>query len=349
MEVHPMNARRLEALAGRVRPAPCVSLFIPLSNGADGSERARVALRGLADAAALELEVLSTLPRMVLGPLQRYTEERHAWPRDARGVGFFAARGTLEAYSVLHHVPALGLVGPRFHVRPLLGFSQGNGRFFLLVLSFNDPHLLEADRDNLVRVRLTGMPGRFGHGDASTSTNPHVWVREVASRVDRHVAPTGAPLVLACEESWHALYRETGGHAHVLDRPIAGAVEGVADEVLRDAAWERVAPLFSRRTREATRRYAQQHREGRSAASLRAVMDAAEAGRVETLFLLWGVRAWGHYGADGSLCELADREPGAEDLFDRVATLVLAAGGHVLEFSAVDMPTAQPIAATLRF
>lgn len=342
MEVKAMDTRQLEILVGRRRAAPCVSLYVPLTSGADGSERVRVELHALAREAASDLEMLGTSPPVVLGPLQRYTEERHPWPRDARGLGFFASRGTLEAFSVLHHVRAAAFVGPRFHVRPLLGMSQGNGRYFVLALCDEDTRLLEADRDNVVRVRLTGMP-RF---EAGTDSHPRAWLRELASRIDRHVAPTGAPLVLACEASSFAVYRDAIGYRHVVDRCVPADGN---DEVLRDAAWECVAPLFSQGVRDVRRRYSLRRREGRSAAGLRAVIDAAEAGRIETLCMLSGTRVWGHYGVEGTFSELVEREPGAEDLFDRVATSVLAAGGHVLEFSAVDMPTAEPIAATLRF
>ena len=342
MEVKAMEPRQLAILVGRRRPGPCVSLYVPLTNGADASERVRLELGALARAAATDLDVLGTSASIVLGPLQRYTEERHAWPRDARGLAFFAARGTLEGWSVVHHVAAAAFVGPRFHVRPLLGLSQGNGRFFVLVMSSDDPHLLEADRDNVVRVRLPGMP-RF---EVGADGHPRAWLRELASRIEQHVGPTGAPLVLACEESSFPLYRAAIGYPRVVDRPVRA---DASDEVVRDAAWAHVEAQFAMGVRAARRRYSVRHREGRSAAGLRAVIDAAEAGRIETLCMLSGTRVWGHYGVEGTFSELADREPGAEDLFDRVATLVLAAGGHVLEFSAVDMPTAEPIAATLRF
>jgi hypothetical protein len=122
MDVRALDDRLLEVLVTRVAPAPCVSIYLPLTTEADASERVRAGLATLTRAASDDLCALGASPQAVLGPLQRHTEEPRAWPRNARGLGIFAARGMLAAYSVSHPVPMLAQVGPRVHIRPLLGF-----------------------------------------------------------------------------------------------------------------------------------------------------------------------------------------------------------------------------------
>jgi hypothetical protein len=353
MDVEAMDSRRLVVLATRMVPAPCVSIYLPLSGAPDGSEQARAMLASLERRATEDLRLLGASPDSVLGPLRRYTTEPRPWPRHARGLGIFAARGSLVAHTVAHHVPTLALVGPRFHVRPMLGLPQGDGRFFILALTLDDARLLEADRAHAVRVGLSGLhvgdDSSRPHQPPMSEAKTRAWMRDVARRVDGHVGSTGAPLLLACSQSLFPIYRDLSRYDHIVDRPLAGDFTNDTDDAVGRAAWPGVEALFGKDLADASRRFTVSEREGRSASGLRDVMSASRRGSVDTLYLRFGHAAWGHSDDEGSFRELDVQVPGAEDLFDRAAILVLQGGGRVLEFLNVQMPTADPIAAALRY
>ena len=92
---------------------------------------------------------------------------------------------------------------------------------------------------------------------------------------------------------------------------------------------------------------------GRTAAGLAPVLSAAEAGRVDTLFLRPEAERWGRYVTGDDSVTLHERpEPGDDELLDRVASQTLRTSGRVLPMP--EELRAQPeitdgVAAVLRY
>jgi hypothetical protein len=350
-----------------------VSLFVPVAHGPSGTEQTRLRIKNLVADARRQLVELDADPAM-LAPLEADTEVAHEWPHEAGGVAVFASPAGVQAYSTPHALDELVVVAARFHLRPLLRRWQDNGEFLVLALSHHSIRLLRADRWQFVREEVEGLPElaessndestahrslqfhsdgtgvRFhGNGDDDAKEITRKFVQDVARAVDDHLAGSMLPLVLACVDYLHPMFRAASHYDHLVDPPIVGNHDGDSDEALWTRAWSIVEDRFRDAT-EATDRWARRSRQGRTVAGLHDALEAAAQGRIETLFVRRGAHAWGRVQDTQPLrFETEARGAGTEDLFDRAALLTLRTDGQIVQLSDGSMPSLEPIAATLRY
>jgi hypothetical protein len=348
------------------RVAPCVSIFTATRPGGGADDRGRwgeqlhQAARQLAD-----LGTATDLIDAFLRPAREYLAAGQAafWQQTGSGLAAFLCPGWAKLYRLPLSLTDRVVVGPRFHVKPLLPCVGDNGRFFVLALSANKARLLEGTAQTVRRVEVPGLPqgvagARPAH-DADEPLNLHTHhagegrgmeavfhgqgvgvddrkdeLLHYCQAVDRALAPIlnggATPLVLAAVEYVAAIYRRANRYPHLAEAVVAGSPDRRSDRDLRDRAWPLVAPQFRTAGERAVAQYRQLAGTGRTVAGAVDVVRAARRGELDTVLVAAGAEAWGRYDlATDAVDEYPAYRPGATDLADLAAAYALGRGRHV--------------------
>jgi hypothetical protein len=129
--------------------------------------------------------------------------------------------------------------------------------------------------------------------------------------------------------------------------------DSLAIEQLRQRAWEVVAPEYRERLTALAGEFMEARSKGLGADQPGPIAEAATSGRVGTLLVEAERRIPGRLEAGGGVAGQDDPihpdHPGASDLLDDLAELVLKTGGEVVVVPAPDMPVTTGAAAIFRY
>lgn len=325
----------------------------------------------------------------ILGPGRALLDDPEFWARRPLGIALFASRGWFARYRLPIEFPESLAVGPRFNLKPLFALGAGDGRFYLLALAQKGPQLYRGSRYALERVPLplpeslesaldlevkqpqlrfeARSPHRAGsrpetfHGQSVGTDDPNEPIIEYFRAVDAALHETlreeSAPLVLAAVEYLWPLYRAANTYPHLLEGGVPGNPHGWRPEELHEKAWKLLEPYFTRPEREARARFEElAGRQSAGRADIRAldgvaeVVPAADAGRIDSLFVALDAQAWGRMDDAGLAAEMhSSPQPGDEDLLNRAAVETYLKGGAVFAVPSERVPGRTPAAAILRF
>jgi Bacterial archaeo-eukaryotic release factor family 3 len=365
--------------------SPCASLYMPTHRSGPETQQNPIRLKNLIRQADQRLVGTGMRRRdasEVLRPARELIEDEAFWRYQGGGLALFLRTEWFRWYRLPLTFEELVVVSDRFHVSPLLPLLTGDGHFFILALSENESRLLAGTRFNVHMVNVPGLPA--GVKDALRYDDPQ---RELGSHaaerggpgarvvlhgqgigaevqkerlgrylqaVDRAVRPSlreqQAPLVLAGVEYVRAMYRDVNTYPNLLEAGISGSPDRTSTEELHTRAWALVEPHFARGRDAAAAAYRGALGTGRASDSLEEVLTAAEAGRIDVLFVPTGahvVRA-SHASAEASHAN-GGQELGARDPFEEAVVRTMLNGGTVYGFTEDEMPGGAAIAALFRY
>lgn len=379
------TADELATLLAEREPS-CVSILLPVDKADPRGRQARIRLKTLLRQAASELAagVDRQGPEELLREAIGLVEDEPFWAHPRRGLALYVAAGFQRAYWLPVAVREQVVVGRSFLIRPLLPLLRRGERFHVLALSANEVRLLEATADDFRRLELPEAPrdldeamghpeyysglglhtaspaalGRgaaifHGHGDGDEENLKDDLVHYFRRLVDalEKVIPDGpSPLVLAAVAHYQPLFARANRRFTLLDEMIEGNPELLSDADLQARAWELVEPWLAARAAAAERRLGNLRASGRAAAALGEVLEAAAAGRVDTLLVAAEAEEWGSFDpATGELSRHPERQAADVDLLDLAAARTLAARGTVHVVEGEELPEGGPVAALLRY
>lgn len=376
-------------LAG-VEQERCVSLFLPLHRAGSGNRPAGteevVQWKNLLRDVEERLRAASLPAREIdarLDPARALLEDVEFWRQRADGLAAFAAPGAFRTFHVPLHLAEMAVVGPRFHVAPLLPLVAGEDRFYILALSQNDVRLIDAHGETAQEVTLAGVPASLEealqydepqqslqfhsagshaagrrpamfHGQGGGADERAKDVQRFVHAVDRGLVKLlrgdGVPLVLAAVESLAAAYRHESAYPHLLPPVVAGNPEGLSPRALQERALPLVRPHLRQARDAASARFLELRGTAKATSDLIAVLGAAMDGRVDALFVPAGVQRWGRFDGVSRDAELGDTpRDGDEDLLNAAAVYTLRAGGAVYAVDPEEIPGGGEVAAVLRY
>jgi len=157
-------------------------------------------------------------------------------------------------------------------------------------------------------------------------------LREVAKAVDRHLASSEEPLVLAAEPRTLGHLRKHLTYRHIVQDAIQSDPVGLNKEELHSEAW-RIAQPIIRADRENARRRLRAWLEGAAIPGTKdpqMLLRDAIAGRVECIFVAQNANVWGFFDEEFQVLRI-DPEPGPgnEDILNRLAIETLIRSGDV--------------------
>ena len=326
----------------------------------------------------------------LLAPGRALLGDYDFWQHQEDGLALYLAAGYLRTWRLPLEFNELAAVEDRFHVKSLFPLFNEEGRFWVLALSQNDVRLLAGGPHEVHEVPLPDVPrsleeavgfevtqqalqshtgtragarpnpGRSPrsavfHGQGGGEEDAKDEIRRFLNAVDKGVQPLlaadgRAPLVLAGVDYLLPIYRDVTGYSEVLPDGVHGNPEGLRPEELHARAWEIVEGHIQAGRREAAERFADLGGTGRASEQLEEVVPAAMDGRVDTLFVARGVRAWGRFDAERREIEHHDEQGGgSEDLLDLATVHTFLAGGRVWSVDPEEVPGGGPVAAIYRW
>jgi hypothetical protein len=362
---------------------PALSLYMPaFRSGRDVAQNA-IRFRNLMKAAAEELARYGSDK----GLQQRLAEARQRerddvwWQQQSDGLAIFIAADRCQMYRLPLNFKEQVVVGPRFHVKPLVPLLQGDGRFFILAVSQNDVRLLEGSRYSVAELEHAGLPADLrsalnideyvssmqhhasglalgapgstlfhGHGGGGMDVRKEDEIQQFFHRLDTALTAflrdERVPLVFAGVEYLFPLFRRTCKYAGLIDTPVTGNPDGLIAAELHEKAWSVVEPVFQEQSRAALRRYERLAGTNEVAHELPQILTAARQGQVDTLLIAAGAQVNGVFDAAGGAIHPDAR---AGDLLNEAAVQTLANSGEVLSLEPEQMPAKGPVVAILRY
>lgn len=377
----------LEQLAEHGQPGPHLSLFIPTHTRGAETQTDPIRWKNLVNRAELTLKAQGMRQGEIadlLTPAWQLRDDHIAWRYMSDGLAMFARPGWHRTFRVPVTVPEVATVGDRFVIGPLLRIVTGDAHVLVLTVSQRRIRLLESSLQRVEEVELTDVPTAlrdviappeprsdtmtfslssgtraggaavfYGHGAADDdfkSNQVRDFLRQVADGLRQYLAGQELPMVLVGLDEIVALYREVNGYPHVIDDAVHRNPDDLSAEELHTAAWPLVEKILATERSAAIERFAAQHGTGLATDNPTKIEQAAEHGRVDTVFLATEPWCWEQLGHDAAVVQLGREDTFAPcELLDRVAVNTLAARGRVYAVPADEVPGGGAVAAILRY
>jgi hypothetical protein len=360
-------------------------LYIPTHRSGPETQQNPIRLKNLIRRAEERLDGTGIRRRdasEVLHPARKLIEDEAFWRHQSDGLALFLRAGWFRSFRLPLSFEELVVVSDRFHVSALLPLLTGDGRFFVLALSENEARLLAGTRSAVRVVNVPGLPAgvkdALRYDDPQKELGSHAaargglgarvilhgqgigaevqkerlgrYLQAVDGAVRRSLREQQAPLVLAGVEYVRAMYRDVNTYPHLLEAGISGSPDRTSTEELHTRAWSLVEPLFARGRDDAAAAYRAALGTGRASDSLEEVLTAAEAGRIDVLFVPAGahVVSASHASAEVSHAN-GGQELGGRDAIEEAVVRTMLNGGTVYAVPEREMPDRVPVAALFRY
>jgi hypothetical protein len=290
-----------------------------------------------------------------------------------------------EVFRLPVPVIELAIVADNLHTKPLRHYLQSVEQYHVLGLSRQDIRLFEGNRHSLAEIELHsdipktitealgqeltekhltvasygGTAGessnmRHGHGSKKDEVDNDTerFFRVVATHIENHYSkPTGWPLVLAALPEHHDLFQKVNNSPLLMPNGISINPESISLDNLTKMAWEVMQPAYLLKLKVLTDKYEQAKANGLGSDNADDVIEAASAGRVDTLLLEAGrVIAQRIRNKNTGTFQTTDlTQPKLDDLLDEIGILALRMGGMVMILPPEKMPTQTGLAAIYRY
>ncbi len=374
-------------------PGPCLTVYMPLSTASTEGYNP--------NAKQNELhwkEILHTLDERAtqVGPAGRELLDSVAdWktvapdvagnPRgQGRSVVVFRSADLLHVAFLDKEVTDTAVLGPHFHIRPLLSELVQDHSFYLLALSQKYTRLLHCTLHNSEEVPFpkevktdfdewmnqvkpdhtavnNGMTGGFqgssgpnalapkgADQDAQNNYLSHYY-KQVDKGVSNILKGKGEPLVLCGVQYEIPMYRDLNTYPHLVSEAVHGAPNGLKSGEMHARALEALEKAYVAKVDGALAEW--NHKVGGGASSrLKDVVTAAHDGRILTLLVSDSQHKTGVF--DSATNSVKGKETGSsedEDLMNDAAVQTILHAGNVLIAPHSKMPNGSALAAIFRY
>jgi hypothetical protein len=266
------------------------------------------AAKKLADAGLPQTEVDS-----VLAPVRGLTASNDFWQHRTQGLAIFSSAQHCVHFSLPYSVPEQVVVSNHFHLRHIVPFLTDNATFFILQLSQNTVKLFEADAHSIsaithddippsieialqhedperqLQMRSVGSGNLAFHGHGAGEELDKATLERFLRAVDKGVSAAlnghSEPLVLAAVPYYLPMYQSVSKYQHVHNELITGSPERTSEEDLRKEGWSLISSTMVEKKQKAVENLRAVVGTGRTTSTLAEIVDAAQTGRIETLFI----------------------------------------------------------------
>lgn len=374
----------IQGLAQSEAEGTHVSLFMPTHRYGSGVQADPLQWKNLIN--GVEAVLLEKMRRpdveALLQPARDLQQDTMAWQYMSDGLAMFLRPGWHQSYRIPAPLPELATTGDRFITGPLMHLLSGDEHYLLLALSQDEVRLLDGSRHTVVQVELDEVPtnladviepreprsdtvtrpsragsrGRavfYGHGtgdDAAGEADLKRFLRQVALGLKEILNDQTAPLVLVGLDASVAAYREVNEYGHLLADAVIRNPDGLSPQQLHEVAWPIVETHLRADRTALIARFHELHGTGKVASTPATVSEAAEQGRVDTLFVRAQPWCWEQVSGDETaIVDLGTDERYAKcELLDAAAAATLTNGGQVYATSQQVVENSE-VAAILRY
>lgn len=367
--------------------APCISLYMPTHRTHPENKQDLIRYKNLVKQvmeSLAEKYPTADIDKLV-APFEALALDQECWSHASNGLAVLGSSEHFEVIRMQLPVESLVMVADSFHTKPLRNILQSTDRYHVLALTLDAMHFYEGNRYSLHEIDLPDdfpktMEAALGKeltekhstvasygGVSGNSSNMHHgqggkkeevdndaqrFFRVVSIAVyERYSNPEGIPLVLATLPEHHSLYKEVDKNPFLLPKGIDINPESVSREKLTELSWEVMKPVYLKKLETLAEKYNQVKSKRLGSDIMDEVLEAAEAGRVETILLeahrLITERL---RNKETGTYEMADStQPVLDDQLDDLGELVQKMGGTIVIMPKEQMPSQTGIAAIFRY
>jgi Bacterial archaeo-eukaryotic release factor family 7 len=378
--------KELEVLLGQ-KSESCVSvsIFMPIQMiGRETRQNATRLKNLLRDAEKRLMDTGIRRPEAIklLAPALALLDNEIFWRHQSDGLVLFISKDLFRSYRLPLNFKEHVVIGDRFHLKPLLPFFSGDGRFYILALSQNEVRLLQCTHYGVKEIDLTGIVPdsleevlmRNGtkrlesyHSSTAGSGKENVIfhgqdigdtektnILRFFQRIDRGLhneifKEEKAPLILAAVDYLQSIYGKANTYKNLLDGSIAGNPDRVSSKDLQEKAWSIIRPRFDNAKIDAINEFKRLAGTGHTSTDMQEIVSNAYSGKIDTLFCVLDKELWGTFDPAASKVNL-DRSARScyVDLLDYAVAHALLHEGKVYALKSEEMPDNTSIAAIFR-
>jgi hypothetical protein len=364
----------------------CVSIYLPTVKVGPETEQNSIYLKNLLTEAAGQLEAAGMRAkdaRDLLAPGADLTSDHEFWQHQSDGLALFFAEDVFYRFRLPRRFTEKALVGPAFHLKPLMPIFSTDGQFYILTLAQAENRLFRASRYTVEELEADQIPESLaealqyddpekslqrhttgtgndpiasmhhGHGAGDSEDNKDSilrYFRKIDAGLTDFLRDEQPPLVLVGVDYLLPIYREANTYDTLLEDGITGSPKILRPDELHQEAWEIVEKYFDAPRHEAFERFNNASGTGLSATDLDEIVPAAYYGRVDTLFVSQEIQRWGNFNPDTNKLEkFEEAGPESVDLLDRAAIQTFLNSGTVYVVDVGQIPGNGEIAAIYRY
>lgn len=142
-------------------PAPGVSLYLPTHTLGRETRQNAIILKNLLAQTREKLEALdlsATRINAILAPAADLVEDFDFWQHQDHGLALFLSGEGMQAFKLPVSVAERAVVGPDFHVVPLLPLQELDADFLILAVTADGPRTFQATRFSITGLQIPDMP-----------------------------------------------------------------------------------------------------------------------------------------------------------------------------------------------
>lgn len=368
---------------------PCVSIYLPRHQAVAEHGEDPIHLRNLLDQAETRLQergLGAVETRTLLEPARNIQNDATFWERGpAQGLCILASPGMFQQYDLAYQCPQMLSVEDSFYVNPLFYKVYENDRFDLLAVCPKSVRLFRHQGGEMTQVELPeNIPasleaisantqfeeslqshttsGTGPRGENAAMLHGHGLTKELneklladyfqllAKQLEKYLDNDGPPLILVTAEKQQNLFRKHYHAKNLLDQGISTSPDHLGEQELYQLALPVIEQISNEPLCKARKQYLKHLGTARISHQLEEILQAADQGRVETLFTPLGTELWGQLPNDGDLIKPHDQpENGDIALLNWAIRHTYQHGGIPYVISAADMPEDKPVTAYFRW
>ena len=366
-----------------VHEDPCISIHMPTHRRHPERTQDPIQFKNLLGQAEAKLASRpGSREGAILEPVRRLLDDPGIWEYALDGLAVFASESLTAAYRVPMPLPEAVVAADTFHTKPLFRFLRSNSVYYVLAISQNEVTLYQGSSFGAAPVELRALPsdlsealgasepderergivahGGPGHGLAFHGRGPGreerketllKFFRAVDKGLHEYLREERAPLLIASVKYYKPMYSEANTYPHLLDEGLDGNFERANGDLIHAQALPIVTRDRERRIAEWVDRYRSLEPKGLAVDGIEAVASATVQGRVRAVLAAENGNTWGRL--DRATGEVTLTQEGAggssPDLLDDICEEAWKRAAEIWVLPQRELPTAQAIAAVLRF
>ena len=295
---------------------PCVSLYMPTHKFGDETLSDSSHFNSLLNSAENKLgeqNCGAADVEIIMSKIRTHTSPSEYWQHRDAGLAVFASPDLYVDFSLSFPVQEMVVSDDYFHLRQLLPLFHESANFFVLHITKNhvalyrangqvlthiqDPNipssmeeaLAHEDLERELQVRSVGHSNAAFHGHGAGDDIDKAVLERYLRAVDRGISETlreeRVPLVLASVPYYLPIFKSVSRYGNIHPISITGSSERLSPEELYVAAWETLEPIFGEDQRRSQEKLEQMNGTGLTVTGLPEILEHAQAGRVDTLFV----------------------------------------------------------------
>ncbi|MBV8914149.1 MAG: hypothetical protein JOZ05_14055 [Acetobacteraceae bacterium] len=360
--IEPETLRRL------LEPGHClVSIYMRVQTSERDLRAHEADLRDLVDQAAERLQrcgMAKPERDAALQPLYEYGGSAAFAAHRQPGLAIFVRPGEPPHLETLPQSPEeIVVVGPDFHIKPLLPLLAKNKRFYVLALSRAKVRLFSATPFSWTELKLETLPEEVQAeldsrpaGDAASLEQAREALmvaepRRAGVAVKAALGGDDAPLVLAADPNVAGHFVQQVELRNMLEKQLHLNPFGIDEQELHRRAVELMRPELEDELETVLNQINARlgTAEKTVAIRLEEILQAGPEGRVDAVVVAQDEALWGKFRQGGALVAHGTPEADDEDLVNLAAVNALRTGARAFAAPRERLPRQVPAAATLRF